>query len=108
MMKRKPKTRRAMPAPVATGTGPLAQNPGAPPEEGRDVADESAPDDAQRLGPAGAPSPARTDIERADERKVGSIEAVAQTAPESGVAGFVEPAGGEDDAPAMPPLLNEE
>jgi len=66
-MKRKSKVRRSrdLPPPVISET--LAERPN---------------------GPA---TPARISIESVDEHKTGSIEAVPQTDPQAGVAGFIEP-----------------
>jgi hypothetical protein len=51
--------------------------------------------------------PGQTDIERADERKVGSVETVPQADPAAGVAGFIEPASDEPPEGPMPPHLEE-
>jgi len=40
-------------------------------------------------------TPARISIESVDEHKTGSIESVPRTAPENGVAGFIEPEGSD-------------
>ena len=63
---------------------------------------EPEPTDDQ---PDGAAAPPRSDMQRADERRVGSIEALAPADPASDVAGFIEPEQEENvDAP-QPPLL---
>ena len=63
---------------------------------------EPEPIDDQPDGPAGPP---RSDMQRADERRVGSIESLPPPDPAFDVAGFVEPVQ-EDAADApQPPLL---
>ena len=60
---------------------------------------------AQPHAPAGTSRSDRTSIERADEHRLGSIEAIPAPAPEDHIAGFVEPAGDEPADAALPPGL---
>ena len=63
---------------------------------------EPEPTDDQPDGPAGPP---RSDMQRADERRVGSIESLPPPDPASDVAGFVEPVQEEAADAPQPPLL---
>ena len=71
---------------------PLAA-PNAPEPPGIEAAEQAGPDDARR---------AASNIERADEQRPGSIEAVPGT---TGIAGFIEATSEDgDDGPRAAPL----
>lgn len=103
-MKRKFKRQRNAPAAPVKGRSPSFAADDGPTPERPAVFEQSAPDDAPRVGPAESRIAAQTDIERADERKRGSIEAVPTTEPEDGVAGFIEPPGAAPGDEGMLPL----
>ncbi|MFZ2652519.1 MAG: hypothetical protein WA210_20655 [Burkholderiaceae bacterium] len=57
--------------------------------------------------PDGPARPPRIDIERTDDAKLGSIQALPPAEPVSGVAGFVESAGDQDGDSHLPPCLEQ-
>ena len=61
----------------------------------------------RRAGPTDTRGAVQTDIEAADERKTGSVEAVPQAGPQDSVAGFFEPPADPADGAPMPPHLQE-
>lgn len=107
-MRRKVKPRRSQPGDEATGSLPRVQDDGERTVEPSDAPDRSAIEETQQVGPVETGQTARTSIERADERKVGSIEAVAQAEPADGISGFVEPANSDPAEGQMPPHFDED
>lgn len=103
-MKRNFKRQRNAQAAVIKGRSPSFPADDGPAPERAAVFERLASDDATRVGPAESRIAAQSDIERADERKLGSIEAVPTTEPENGVAGFVEPTGAAPGDEGMLPL----
>ena len=99
--KKQPRARSGGPAAAQGGIDAAA----APPEQ----PDQPGSDPAQRIGSgAAARNPAQTDIERADERKSGSVEALPHTGATAGLASFTDspdPAGGD---PGTAPYLRED
>lgn len=71
--------------------------------------DQLGGDPAQRIGSAGtARDPAQTDIERADEQKGGSIEALPHADAAAGLASFTDNAGQAGGDPGTAPYLRED
>ena len=79
-------SRAALPGPAAV----VAEAPAGPPDE-PDRSDLGSPGQSVY---AAADTAARSDMERASERKAGSIESVPHPAPAAGMASFEEPSGG--------------
>ncbi len=107
-MRRKVKPRRSQPGREATRNLQPVQGGDEPIVPASDAPDRSATEETQQVGPAEIGQTARTSIERADERKVGSIEAVAQAETADGIAGFVEPANGDPAGGHTTPHFGEE
>jgi hypothetical protein len=79
----------------------MTEGPATTPAGGPDQPDVQA---AQVRGPTADDRSAQTDIERADERRLGSIETIPARAPEDHIAGFIESAGDtRADEPLPPP-----
>ena len=71
--------------------------------------DQPGGDPAQRIGSGGtARNPAQTDIERADERKGGSIEALPHTEATAGLASFTDNPDQAGSDPGTAPYLQED
>ena len=68
----------------------------ATPVEPADDPDRPGIEAAEQVGPDDDPRRAQTNIERADEHRLGSVEGVADETRSDAIAGFIEPA---DDAP---------
>ncbi len=81
---------------------PRSTAPDTPAEGMADEPEEPGVEHARQHAPSEATGAARTSIEHADERRLGSIETV--PAPGDAIAGFVEPAGDEraDDTSPLP------
>lgn len=94
-MKRKSKAGRARQPPPAIGGGATSLGVDVPIEGSPDSLVRSGPEGVEQVASVAAQDPAQTDIERADERKVGSIETVPQPDPSSGAIGFIEAPGPE-------------
>jgi hypothetical protein len=61
--------------------------------------DAAAADAGLPFAPAVNQGLPRTDIERVDERRIGSVEAIAHPEPEDTITGFVEPASDQNLEP---------
>ena len=71
--------------------------------------DQPGSDPAQRIGSgAAARNPAQTDIERADERKSGSVEALPHTGAAAGLASFTDSPDQAAGDPGTAPYLRED
>ncbi len=71
--------------------------------------EQSGSDPAQRIGSgAAARNPAPTDIERADERKSGSVEALPHTDASAGLASFTDSPDQAAGDPGTAPYLRED
>ncbi len=108
MGKHKPGFRRKQQRPPRTG-GPSAS----PGDVGASGAQAREPDRldadlARRAGAGRTRDPAQTDIERADEHKSGSIEALPHAGAAAGMASFADSAGQAGGDPGTAPYLRED
>ena len=107
MGKHKPGIRHKQQQPPRTG-GPSA-SPGSVGASGAQAQepDRLDADLAQRAGAGRTGDPAQTDIERADEHKSGSVEALPRTDAAAGLASFTDSADQAGSGPATAPYLRE-
>lgn len=87
---------RGRPTPKSRGAVPADPSPGMA-DEAPEAPDRLEPDPRPRM----APDPAATDMERADERKGGSLQSPPHPDPADAVPGFLE--AGDRDAGARLP-----
>jgi hypothetical protein len=93
---------------VGADEPPASRRGDALPAEPAGLPDGASPDGGPTDGRVDTGRPVQTNIEQADERKLGPIETVLQPDPEDSVTGFVEPAAGEEaGGRRLPPLLDE-
>lgn len=100
---KQPARRAARRSGVAAPPGSAAEAASALPEQ-PDLPDCGP---AQRIAPLAADDQARSDIERASERRSGSLETVPHPAPAPGLASFGEAPEADGAQAGMPPHLRE-